>query len=70
MTVITRKIAGGCADKNCPALSETDDPEITAVTVRLPGPGDDLTAAGPDAAGEVTGFIPTALLRAWASGQQ
>jgi hypothetical protein len=69
MAKITRKIGGGCADRSCPEVYETDDPEIMAVTVTLPGPGDNLSAAGPDATGEVTGFIPTARLRAWASGQ-
>jgi hypothetical protein len=70
MAQITRKTAGGCDDRSCPATWETDDPEQTGITIRLPGPGDDLTAAGSDVPGEITGFVPTALLRAWASGQQ
>jgi hypothetical protein len=67
---ITRKIGGSCEDRSCPATWETSDPETTAITIRLPQPGDDLTVAGPDAPGEITGFVPTALLHAWASGQR
>jgi hypothetical protein len=67
MAQITRKTAGDCADRSCPAVWETDDPEQTGITIRLAGPGD--TTAGPDVPGEITGFVPTALLRAWASGQ-
>jgi hypothetical protein len=70
MARITRKMAGGCEDRSCPALWQTDDPELTGVTIRLPQPGDDLTTAGQDVQGEITGFVPTALLRDWASGQQ
>lgn len=69
MPKITRKTAG-CEDRSCPATWATDDPEQTGITIKLPHPGDDLTEAGPDVPGEITGFIPTALLRAWASGQQ
>jgi hypothetical protein len=68
---ITHKTAGdGCDDDHCPAIHPTDDPEVAGITIRLPQPGDDLTAVGPDVPGEITGFVPTALLRAWASGQQ
>jgi hypothetical protein len=66
---ITKKI-GSCEDRSCPALWETDDPERVGVTITLPGPGDDLTAAGSDVPGEITGFIPRSLLRDWASGQR
>jgi hypothetical protein len=69
MARITRKISD-CEDRSCPALWETDDPERVGVTITLPGPGDDLTAAGPDVPGEITGFIPRSLLRDWASGQR
>ena len=70
MPKITRKTAGdGCSDDHCPATWQTSDPETTGITIRLPLPGDDLTVTGPDTPGEITGFIPTALLRAWASGQ-
>jgi hypothetical protein len=65
---ITKKIGSSCEDRTCPATWETSDPETTGITIRLPQPGDDLTVAGPDAEGEVTGFVPTELLRAWASG--
>lgn len=68
MAQIIRKTAGGCADRSCPAIWETDDPETTGVTIRLPGTGDSVTTA--DVPGEITGFVPTALLRDWASGQQ
>jgi hypothetical protein len=71
MPKITRKSAGGgCSDDHCPAIHPTDDLTETGITIRLPGPGDDLTAVGPDVPGEITGFIPTAILRAWASEQQ
>lgn len=73
MPEITRKTAGGgggCNDDHCPATWETTDPEVTGITIRLPGPGDDLATAGPDVPGEITGFVPTALLRDWASGQR
>ena len=70
MARITRKISSDCEDRTCPATWETSDPETTGITIRLPQPGDDLTVAGQDAPGEITGFVPTALLRAWASGQR
>ena len=70
MARITRKISSDCEDRTCPATWETSDPETTGITIRLPQPGDDLTVAGLDAPGEITGFVPTALLRAWASGQR
>ena len=70
MARITRKISGDCEDRTCPATWETSDPETTGITIRLPQPGDDLTVAGLDAPGEITGFVPTALLRKWASGQR
>lgn len=69
MPRITRKTAG-CEDRSCPATWETDDPAVTGITIRLPQPGDDLTGAGPDVPGEVTGFVPTSVLRDWASGLQ
>jgi hypothetical protein len=68
MARITRKI-GSCEDRSCPALWETDDPELTAIQGALPA-GDDLEAAGQIPAHEGVVFVPTALLRAWASRQQ
>jgi hypothetical protein len=65
---ITRKIID-CEDRSCPALWETDDPELTAIQGTLPA-GDDLQAAGQIPAHEGILFVPTALLRAWASRQR
>ena len=65
---ITRKIID-CEDRTCPAVWETDDPELTGIQGILPA-GDDLRAAGEIPADEGILFIPTALLRAWASGQR
>jgi hypothetical protein len=71
MPRITQKTAGGgCDDDHCPATWATSDPETTGITIKLPQPGDDLSTMGQDVPGEITGFVPTALLRAWASGQQ
>ena len=69
MVRITRKTAGGgdCQGDHCPATYETDDPELTGITIQLAGPGDELTTAGSDVPGEITGFVPTALLRDWAA---
>ena len=69
MARITKKIVGVCEDRTCPALWATDDPELTAVQGALPA-GDDLGAAGKVPAHEGILFIPTALLRDWASGQR
>ena len=43
MARITRKISD-CEDRTCPALWETDDPELTGIQGTLPA-GDDLQAA-------------------------
>ena len=69
MARITKKIAGVCEDRTCPALWATDDPELTGVQGALPA-GDDLRAAGKVPAHEGILIIPTALLRDWASGQR
>jgi hypothetical protein len=68
MARITKKISN-CEDRSCPALWETDDPELTGIQGTLPM-GDDLQAAGEIPAHEGILFVPTALLRAWASGQR
>ena len=68
MARITRKISD-CEDRTCPALWETDDPELTGIQGALPA-GDDLQAAGEIPAHEEIVFVPTALLRAWASRQR
>ena len=65
---ITRKISD-CEDRTCPALWETDDPELTGIQGTLPA-GDDLQAAGEIPAHEGILFVPTALLRDWASRQR
>jgi hypothetical protein len=65
---ITRKISD-CEDRTCPALWETDDPELTGIQGTLPA-GDDLQAADEIPAHEGILFVPTALLRAWASRQR
>jgi hypothetical protein len=69
MPRITKKIVGeDCEDRTCPALWATDDPELTGVQGALPA-GDDLgAAAGKVPAHEGILFVPTALLRDWASG--
>jgi hypothetical protein len=65
---ITRKLSD-CEDRTCPALWETDDPELTGIQGALPA-GDDLGAAGEIPAHEGILFVPTALLHAWASRQR
>ena len=69
MARITKKIVGVCEDRTCPALWATDDPELTGVQGALPT-GDDLGVVGKVPAHEGILFIPTALLRDWASGQR
>ena len=68
MARITRKISN-CEDRTCPALWETDDPQMTGIQGALPA-GDDLGAAGEIPAHEGIVFVPTALLRDWASRQR
>jgi hypothetical protein len=68
MARITTRLSS-CEDRSCPALWETDDPELTAIQGALPA-GDELQAAGEIPAHEGIVFIPTALLRDWASGQR
>jgi hypothetical protein len=70
MARITRKTAGGCEDRSCPAVYETDDPETVAIQGSLPVTADDLTGAGAVPGHEGILLVPAALLRAWASGQQ
>jgi hypothetical protein len=67
---ITRKTAGNCEDKTCPAVWDTTDPDWVGIRIKRPDLTDDLTAAGETPADEMTGFIPRAILDAWASGQQ
>ena len=69
MAAITRKTGGGCADKSCPAIWETDETGMVAVQ------GTRMTAGEKAGAGEIPGhedvlLVPEAVLRAWASGQQ
>lgn len=63
MPQITRKLAGDCQGKNCPALWETDDPEWVGVQG---------TTTGADSvpADEGVVLVPASLLREWASGQR
>lgn len=70
MPNITRKAAGGCEDRSCPAIHETDSPEIVAIQGTLPVVSDDLTRAGTVPGHEGILFVPAALLRDWASGQR
>jgi hypothetical protein len=69
MPRITKQTAGDCAGRDCPKTWDTTDPEMIGIRIKRPGPADDLTAAGETPAGEFTGFVPRALLRAWASAQ-
>lgn len=67
---ITIKTAGGCEDRSCPATFDTTDPDWVGIRIKLPETDDDLSEAGETPGDEVTGFIPRAVLDAWASGQQ
>ena len=69
MARITRKTAAGCEDKSCPAVWDTENPEIVAVQGALPVATDDLTGAGTVPGHEGILFVPASLLRDWASGQ-
>ena len=64
MPKITAKITDGCAGKNCPAIWQTDDPDVIAVQGTL------APAASLEAAGEIPGdegmvFVPAHLLGDW-----
>ena len=67
---ITTKTAGGCEDRSCPATWDTTDPDWVGIRIKRPEAADDLSAAGETPADELTGFIPRAVLDAWASGQR
>jgi hypothetical protein len=68
MPKITKKLAGDCAGRDCPAVWETDDPALIAIqgTAAL---AESLEAAGSIPADEGIVFVPASLLAAWASAQ-
>ena len=63
MPQITRKLAGDCQGKNCPAVWETDDPAYLAVQGAT-------TGADSVPEGESMVLVPASLLADWASGQR
>jgi hypothetical protein len=68
MPKITTKLAGDCAGRDCPAVWETDDPDLIAIQ-GTSAMAESLGAAGSIPSDESVVFVPASLLAAWASAQ-
>jgi hypothetical protein len=61
---LTRKLAG-CDDGTCPAMWDTDDPELVAVRGAILTDAEALADAGPGAAHEQVVLVPRAYLEGY-----
>ena len=61
---LTRKLAG-CDDGTCPAMWDTDDPELVAIRGAALTDAEALTDAGPGAAHEQVVLVPRAYLEGY-----
>lgn len=69
MPQITRKAAGDCQGKDCPAVWDTTDPQMVGIQGDLPQAGE-MAQAGDMPGREGIVFVPRSLLDAWASAQR